>query len=140
MQIHLFESTSLNPMAREMGKHNLALCMLAMNELRKSYLSADAAYKLFKAAISKIENAPLHQDNRHSSPSATETRLADSGAVNGNILGGWPDGYDVSTAGIIPDLWSPFPNIMLDDRARTRYVVLGLLCGEANYVVVMMLG
>lgn len=130
MQIHLFESTSLNPMAREMGKHNLALCMVAMNELRKSYLSADAAYKLFKAAINKIENAPLQQDHRHSHPSAAGTRLANDSAVNGNIVDDWPDGYDVSTAGIIPDLWSPFPNIMLDDGARTRYVALGIPCGE----------
>ncbi|KFY94982.1 hypothetical protein V498_03599, partial [Pseudogymnoascus sp. VKM F-4517 (FW-2822)] len=66
MQIHLFESTSLTPMAREMGKHNLALCMLAMDELRKSYLSANAAYKLFEAAINKIENAPVQGDQRHS--------------------------------------------------------------------------
>ncbi|OBT66017.1 hypothetical protein VE03_03230 [Pseudogymnoascus sp. 23342-1-I1] len=120
MQIHLFESTSLTPMAREMGKHNLALCMLAMDELRKSYLSADAAYKLFKAAINKIDNVPLHQDQRHSPPSAAETRLSDGGATNGNIVGDWPDGYDLSTAGIIPDLWSPFPNIMFDDSSRTE--------------------
>ncbi|KFZ04751.1 hypothetical protein V501_09014 [Pseudogymnoascus sp. VKM F-4519 (FW-2642)] len=118
MQIHLFESTSLTPMVREMGKHNLALCMLAMDELRKSYLSADAAYKLFKAAINKIDNAPLREDQRHLSPPAVETRLSD-GAGDGNIAVGWPDGYDLSTAGIIPDLWNPFPNMMLDDGART---------------------
>lgn len=103
-------------MAREMGKHNLALCMLAMDELRKSYLSADAAYKLFKAAINKIDNAPsLRENQRQSSPSA-ETGLSD-GVVGGNIAGGWPDGYDLATAGIIPDLWSPFPNIMLCDSS-----------------------
>lgn len=120
MQIHLFESTSLTPTAREMGKHNLALCMLAMDELRKSYLSADAAYKLFKAAINKIDNAPPREDQRLSSPSAAETRLSDGGVMNGNIADGWPDGYDLSTAGIIPDLWNPFPNTMLDDGARTE--------------------
>ncbi|OBT78567.1 hypothetical protein VF21_00957 [Pseudogymnoascus sp. 05NY08] len=120
MQIHLFESTSLTPMAREMGKHNLALCMLAMDELRKSYLSADAAYKLFKAAINKIDNAPLREDQRPSSPSAAETRISDGGVMNENIAGGWPDGYDLSTAGIIPDLWNPFPNMMLDNGARTE--------------------
>ncbi|KFZ10912.1 hypothetical protein V502_07849 [Pseudogymnoascus sp. VKM F-4520 (FW-2644)] len=118
MQIHLFESTSLTPMAREVGKHNLALCMVAMDELRKSYLSADVAYKLFKAAINKIENAPLPEDQRHSSPSAVETGLS-GGALDGSIAGGWPDGYDLSTAGIIPDLWNPFPNMMLGDSART---------------------
>lgn len=119
MQIHLFESTSLTPMAREMGKHNLALCMLAMDELRKSYLSANAAYKLFEAAINKIENAPVQGDQRHSSPSPTKSRLSD-GAVDGNIAGVWPDGYDLSTAGTIPDLWSPFPNMMLSDSATTK--------------------
>ncbi|KFY43046.1 hypothetical protein V494_02120 [Pseudogymnoascus sp. VKM F-4513 (FW-928)] len=119
MQIHLFESTSLTPIARDMGKHNLALCMLAMDELRKSYLSADAAYKLFKAAINKIDNAPLYEDQRHSSLSATETSLADATVMEGNIARGWPEGYDLSTAGIIPDLWNPFPNIMLDGEGRT---------------------
>ncbi|OBT83848.1 hypothetical protein VE02_05486 [Pseudogymnoascus sp. 03VT05] len=119
MQIHLFESTSLTPMAREMGKHNLALCMLAMDELRKSYLSANAAYKLFKAAINKIDNTPLREDQRLSSPSTAEMRLSDGGVMNGSITGGWPDGYDLSTAGIIPHLWNPFPNMMLNDGART---------------------
>ncbi|RDL30745.1 Uncharacterized protein BP5553_10090 [Venustampulla echinocandica] len=120
MQIHLFESTSSTPMAREMGKHNLALCMLAMDELRRSYVSADAAYKLFKAAINKVDNAPPHEEQGHPSsliPSAA-TRPAE-GAMDGN-LADWPDGYDLSTAGIISDLWGPFSNTLFDDSSGTN--------------------
>ncbi|KAG7289278.1 hypothetical protein NEMBOFW57_005644 [Staphylotrichum longicolle] len=40
-----------------MAKHNLGLCMLAMGELGKSYISATAAYKLFETAIQKVEKA-----------------------------------------------------------------------------------
>ncbi|KZL82789.1 cutinase transcription factor 1 beta [Colletotrichum incanum] len=108
MQIHLFESTSSKPMARQMGRHNLALCMIAMDELRKSYISAEASYKLFETAISKIENAPPYKEHQPS-PAAL---MPDNSA-----FASWPDGYGLETAGIISDMWSPLPNAYADNAS-----------------------
>ncbi|OLN81301.1 Cutinase transcription factor 1 beta 3 [Colletotrichum chlorophyti] len=113
MQIHLFESTSSKPMARQMGRHNLALCMLAMDELRKSYVSADASYKLFETAINKVENAPPLEEHQ---PSPAGVSSAD-GAVHYGASHSWPDGYGLGSAGIISDMWSPLPNVSLDDAS-----------------------
>ncbi len=55
MQIHILELTFSRPMARQVARHNLALCMAAMEALRTSYLSAVAAGKLFEMALRKVE-------------------------------------------------------------------------------------
>ncbi|TDZ20213.1 Cutinase transcription factor 1 beta [Colletotrichum orbiculare MAFF 240422] len=106
MQIHLFESTSSKPMARQMGRHNLALCMVAMDELRKSYISAEASYKLFETAINKVDNAPPHQDYQ---PSPLVLASSTAPGTPG-FLAAWPDGYGLGTANIISDMWSPVQN------------------------------
>ncbi|KAK4038657.1 cutinase transcription factor 1 beta [Parachaetomium inaequale] len=109
MQIHVFESTSSKPMARQMAKHNLALCMLAMEELGKSYISAIAAYKLFDTAIQKVEQARGSEQ-----ASGTPYRLPPTAAM-GQPGGAqsvswenWPDGYATSTASVITDVWLPW--------------------------------
>lgn len=115
MQIHLFESTSSKPMSRQMGRHNLALCMVAMDELRKPYISAEASYKLFETAISKVENAPPYAEHQPS-PAAIQSATTPEGAIN-NPFSSWPDGYGLGTAGIISDMWSPLPNACPDNTS-----------------------
>ncbi|KAL0775911.1 hypothetical protein CaCOL14_007198 [Colletotrichum acutatum] len=110
MQIHLFESTSSKQMARQMGRHNLALCMVAMDEMRKSYISADASYKLFETAINKVDNAPPHEQHQ---PSPAASALT----PDTTAFASWPDGYGLGTAGIISDMWSPLPNAYADNAS-----------------------
>ncbi|KAF4773737.1 cutinase transcription factor 1 beta [Colletotrichum scovillei] len=110
MQIHLFESTSSKQMARQMGRHNLALCMVAMDEMRKSYISADASYKLFETAINKVDNAPPHEQHQPSPAAAALT-------PDTTAFASWPDGYGLGTAGIISDMWSPLPNAYADNAS-----------------------
>jgi hypothetical protein len=111
MQIHVFESTSSNPMARQIAKHNLALCMLAMGELAKSYISAVAAYKLFDTAIQKVEKA-----RRSEQALGAPSRLPPSAAMDQTdgtqyaSWENWPEGYSTWTASVITDVWLPWTN------------------------------
>ncbi|KPM45592.1 hypothetical protein AK830_g929 [Neonectria ditissima] len=106
MQIHLLESTSMKPMASQMGKHNLALCMLAMGELRKSYISADAAFKLFERARGKIEKAIVLEQTPY-----TPLEVPPTGE-------GWEgdcEGYAIATPTLFTDLLAPFSNPVSDN-------------------------
>ncbi len=114
MQIHLFESTSSKPMTRQMAKHNLALCMLAMEELSKSYLSAVAAYKLFEMAIQKVEKAhggapqeALGGVLPSLPPTIATSRTDESRSASWE---NWPESYSTSTASVITDVWLPWTN------------------------------
>jgi hypothetical protein len=102
MQIHLFEwAASHETIRSEMAKHNLALCMVVMDGLRDNYLAADAAYKLFDAAIQKVNS----DANRRSC--ATGLTGATSDPTNGWNLGG-----ELSAAALLSDLWPAMtPNI-----------------------------
>lgn len=111
MQIHLLESTSLKPMTCQMGKHNLALCMLAMGELRKSYVSAEAAFKLFERAKNKIERTMVREEPPRT---PAEVRPAEAVPDDGNWVS-YTEGYAISTPGIISDLWAPFSTLIPDD-------------------------
>jgi hypothetical protein len=111
MQIHLLESTSSKSTARRMGEHNLGICMIAMEDLRKSYISAEAAYKLFEAAIKKINTT------RPAEPSVQLPPISPAITASPPVeppppteLNGWPDGYGLSTAGIVSDFLAPFPS------------------------------
>ncbi|KAM5380079.1 hypothetical protein ACJZ2D_003726 [Fusarium nematophilum] len=116
MQIHLFESTSPKPMEREMGKHNLGLCMVAMNELRKSYVAADAAYKLFERASEKIRNASLYQLPVTSPSDPTEpqmdldySRVDEASGEQGQFI------TDIMTS-----FWGPFSREPVGDHVATH--------------------
>lgn len=135
MQIHVFESTSSKPVARQMARHNLALCMLAMGELAKCFLSATAAYKLFETAIQKVEKARENESESEGpvsgatpdgvsllpalpSPSPVATAVggkdgmdkAQASASTTEPWENWPEGYLTSTASVITDVWLPCMN------------------------------
>ncbi|KAH6886758.1 fungal-specific transcription factor domain-containing protein [Thelonectria olida] len=110
MAIHLFESTSSKPLSCQMGRHNLALYMLAMNELQKTYISAGAAYELFERAISKVDAARAREDQSGASPDMPP----DVSMHTDEVWASYPEGYDISAAGIISDLWMPFLNNVPD--------------------------
>jgi hypothetical protein len=108
MQIHVFESTSSRPMAREMAKHNLSLCMLAMEELGKSYISAIAAYKLFDMAIRKLETAREAKEAAHPPPPPPSDGMQPASALVPAPWENWPEGYSALTASAITDVWLPW--------------------------------
>ena len=53
--VYLVEMTSSNLPSIQLAKNNLGLCLLALNEMRKAYVSADAEYKLFDRARTMVE-------------------------------------------------------------------------------------
>jgi hypothetical protein len=115
MQIHVFECTSSRPLARGVAKHHLALCMLAMEELGKSFVSAVAAHKLFSTAVQKVDRARGGAEQEP--PTTTRVAVApmlpaDDGmqafASSSAVWESWPEGYAASTAGVIADVWLPW--------------------------------
>jgi hypothetical protein len=94
-------------MAREMAKHNLGLCMLAMGELGKSYISAIAAYKLFDTAIRKVEAAREAEQEARAPPAPSDGMQAASAFVSAPWEN-WPEGYSASTSSVITDVWLPW--------------------------------
>ncbi|WQF80787.1 hypothetical protein CDEST_05801 [Colletotrichum destructivum] len=115
MQIHLYESTSSKPMARQRGRHNLALFMLALDELRTAYISAEAAYTLFEAAIGKIEMTPAdeEQQQQQQAPQASPTARSPDNCVSGS----WLDGCGMGFTGLFADMWTPLPIAGADDAS-----------------------
>ena len=95
MQIHLFEwAASHETIRSEMAKHNLALCMVVMDGLRDIYLAADAAYKLFDAAIQKINSGA----NRR-------TCATDVPDAMGDATNGWAMDSELCASALLFDLW-----------------------------------
>lgn len=112
MHVHLFESASSKQLSSQMGKYNLSLCMLAMSELRKSYISATAAYKLFEAANQKIDGTrssrrPSHQPQGD----AVVIDLDAQEQASPSPQESWPEGYSALSANVISDAWM-WPNIL----------------------------
>lgn len=110
MQIHLFESTSSKPMLRQMGRHNLSMCMLAMDELGKSYISAIAAHKLFETAVQRVEKK---RESEEASAGQRYTSIAEEDTTVDEVQptttwDNWPEGYSTSTASDIADVWTPW--------------------------------
>ncbi|KAF5013399.1 hypothetical protein FDECE_587 [Fusarium decemcellulare] len=111
MQVHLLELTSSKPSASQLAKHNLALCLLALNEMRKSYVSADAAYKLFDRARSMVENTPREPEATVRDPSA----LPESQGIESAQWLDESEGYDFASTGIFSTFWTPFASFIPDD-------------------------
>ncbi|KAJ4348745.1 uncharacterized protein N0V89_010123 [Didymosphaeria variabile] len=108
MQIHLFEATSPKHLSRQTGKHNLALCMLAVNELRKSYVAAGAGYALFDRAIGKIDGARGRTDDLESCAPSASAFPHDGRMHTEHLWTSHPEGYDISVEDIVSDVWRPF--------------------------------
>ncbi|KAJ4249794.1 hypothetical protein NW762_012136 [Fusarium torreyae] len=112
IQVHLLEmASSKSSSSIQLAKHNLALCLLALDELRKSYVSADAAYKLFDRARSMVEKTLREAEvvSRHSTVSPETQGIETTQWLDDSA------GYDLTSAGVLSLLWAPFGNIMPDD-------------------------
>ncbi|KAL6922904.1 hypothetical protein FSST1_000178 [Fusarium sambucinum] len=112
VQVHLLEmATSKSSSSTQLAKHNLALCLLALDEMRMTYISADAGYKLFDRARTMIEKTRQE----------AEVGLRDSTISperQGIETAQWLDdsaSYDLTSAGVLSALWAPFANIIPDD-------------------------
>ncbi|OBR12969.1 C6 transcription factor [Colletotrichum higginsianum IMI 349063] len=53
---HLLHASSAEKAARQLGWHYLALCMMAVEELRKTYFGAEILFKLFTRAQEKMQS------------------------------------------------------------------------------------
>ncbi|KAF5689917.1 cutinase transcription factor 1 beta [Fusarium circinatum] len=117
IQVHLLEMASSKSPSGKLAKHNLALCLLALYEMRKYYVSADAAYKLFDRARIMVEKSLRNDeiDSRGSAPAAdcpqepqgveTSEWLDESASMS----------YDVTSVGLFSALWIPFANLIPDE-------------------------
>ncbi|RSM03776.1 hypothetical protein CEP52_007183 [Fusarium oligoseptatum] len=106
MQVHLLELTSSKQSTSQLAKHNLALCMLALDEMRKSYISADAAYTLFDRARNMVEKTRREGEAISRDPTVVpETQGIESAQ--------WLDdseGYDFASTGIFSAFLDAFCN------------------------------
>lgn len=97
----------------QLAKHNLAVCLLALQEMRKSYISADAAYKLFNHARTMVEKSLREAEVISTGPAVSpETR----GVETTQWLDGSED-YGFASTGMLPALWAPFAGPVPDDSS-----------------------
>ncbi|WQF80833.1 hypothetical protein CDEST_05847 [Colletotrichum destructivum] len=66
---HLLHASSAEKAARQLGWHYLALCMMAVEELRKTYFGAEILFKLFTRAQEKMQS----QHSSRAVPSRTDS-------------------------------------------------------------------
>jgi hypothetical protein len=107
----------------KLAKHNLALCLLALDEMRKSYVSADAAYKLFDRARIMVEKSlgedeVVSRDPADAGTSSTEAQgietlqwLDDSASV----------GHEFASVGLFSALWMPFANLIPEECSESSF-------------------
>jgi hypothetical protein len=95
----------------QLAKHNLALCLLALDEMRKSYISADAAYKLFDRARTMVEKKLRESEIISQNPTGS---LETQGIETVQSLDGSQD-YDFASTGILSAFWTPFADFIPDD-------------------------
>ncbi|KZL79297.1 fungal specific transcription [Colletotrichum incanum] len=55
LQTHLLHASSSDVFARQLGCHHLALCMMAVEELRKTYFGAEILFRLFTRALEIVQ-------------------------------------------------------------------------------------
>lgn len=85
--------------------------MLALDGMRKSYISADAAYKLFDRARSMVEKTRQKAEAASREPTAVPE-------TQGIETTQWLDdseGYDFASTGIFSAFWTPFATFIPDD-------------------------
>jgi hypothetical protein len=112
--VHLLEITSSKSSFSQLARHNLALCLLALDEMRKSYISADAAYKLFDRARIMVEKRLREGEVVSQDPTVPPE-------ARGIETAQWLDGsedYDFASTGIFSSCWTPFINSLPDDSFR----------------------
>ncbi|KAG5764986.1 hypothetical protein H9Q72_006920 [Fusarium xylarioides] len=117
IQVHLLEMASSTSSSGKLAKHNLALCLVALDEMRKYYVSADAAYKLFDRARIMVEKSLRNDEivSQDSAPAADCPR-----EPQGVETSEWLDesasmGYEVASVGLFSALWMPFANLIPDE-------------------------
>ncbi|KAF5246482.1 hypothetical protein FANTH_6854 [Fusarium anthophilum] len=123
IQVHLLEMASSKSSSGKLAKHNLALCLLALDEMRKYYVSADAAYKLFDRARIMVEKSLRNNEifSQGSAPAADCPR-----EPRGVETSEWLDesasmGYDVTSVGLFSALWMPFANLIPDESLDSSF-------------------
>jgi hypothetical protein len=57
MQTHLMEFKSFDTLQSQAGLNKLNLCMMVMNEMRKTFSSAAFIYSIFRGAIERLQAA-----------------------------------------------------------------------------------
>ncbi|KAF5593456.1 cutinase transcription factor 1 beta [Fusarium pseudoanthophilum] len=117
IQVHLLEMASFKSPSAKLAKHNLALCLLALDEMRKYYVSADAAYKLFDRARIMVEKS-MRNDDIHLQASAAAADCPQE--PQGIETSEWLDdsasmSYEGASVGLFSALWLPFANLIPDE-------------------------
>lgn len=121
--VHLLEMASSKSSSGKLAKHNLSLCLLALDDMRKYYVSVNAAYKLFDRARIMVEKS-LHNDKIVSQGS---TSAADCPREPQAIeTSEWLDrsaslGFDVASVGLFSALWMPFANLIPDESLDSSF-------------------
>ncbi|RKK31345.1 hypothetical protein BFJ67_g15276 [Fusarium oxysporum f. sp. cepae] len=123
IQIHLLEMASSKSLSNKLAKHNLALCLLALDEMRKSYVSADAAYKLFDRARIMVEKS-LGEDavvSRDLVAAANSSREAQGIETSEWLDDSTPVGHEFASVGLFSALWMPFANLIPDESLESSF-------------------
>lgn len=109
--VYLVEMTSSNLSSIQLAKNNLGLCLLALKEMRKAYVSADAGYKLFDRARTMVEKRLREAEVVSRDPTV-------SPETQGIETAQWLDDsedYDFASTGMLSAFWTPFANFIPDD-------------------------
>ncbi|EWG47702.1 hypothetical protein FVEG_07754 [Fusarium verticillioides 7600] len=117
IQVHLLEMALSKSSSGKLAKHKLALCLLTLDEMRKYYVSADAAYKLFDHARMMVEKSLRNDDiDSQGSAPAADCFQEPQGIETSEWLDNFASmGYEVASVGLFSALWIPFANLTPDE-------------------------
>jgi hypothetical protein len=80
LQINLFESVSSDSLTRSIGRHQLDICMLVIEQLKRTYWAADFIYSLFTKARKKLDLVGTRESG--SLPKSTSCQCVEKEAIS----------------------------------------------------------
>ncbi|CZR45958.1 uncharacterized protein FPRO_11405 [Fusarium proliferatum ET1] len=121
--VHFLETASSKSSSGKLAKHNLSPCLVALDDMRKYYVSINAAYKLFDRARIMVDKS-LHNDEivSQGSTSAADCLREPQGIETSE----WLDksaslGFDVASVGLFSALWMPFADLIPDESLDSSF-------------------
>ncbi|ODA78058.1 hypothetical protein RJ55_06661 [Drechmeria coniospora] len=124
MHILLLDSCSLRPISRQTGSRNLALFMRALDEMRKSNMTAEVIYRWFKSSMARIDNMPVEEtiaSLEESMSSSGKDTAADAVGEVQDPMADWSMGLELFTAGDCTFFKNPLTLSQTGIRLEEKY-------------------
>jgi hypothetical protein len=124
MQVHLVDLASSKPLVQRLGRRRLELCMMGVEELRKTYFGAEIVFRMFSNAVKQIDKrtdfAVQSSSQQQRTQSSSFAHLPENGLRPDSANSS--HGNDVVPTDLMSMMWNPFSQISQERSLLGEYV------------------